>query len=663
MSQRIVCVGEPIKSYEVNQCIGCDRLNGRQYLYVPVRGKMFYAYDLDTRQKIGEAYTGINSPRGCMVAPDHMVYVCGDSTLFRYDPVENRGEILTDFVTERDKFGMKSTVWCMDVDEDGNLYMGASPDGSVYKYDTKSGTVAHSARLVEGTAIISGVRCYNGFVYASGHSGIASGKLYKLEAKTLELVDTLVLDTPDGRVENVPYISIVENVLIGGFGGLKLKVAVDLDTFTLIPVQDAVPCKLFMTQGRDGKYYSASVCGGLYEYDASARKMAPVVGFEDVNIGFRCTKNALVTLRDPDLPGDSLLTCDEHDGTPIFYNLQTKRTVRWEGFVAEEDGGGNYLRGFANGPEGSGNIYLGAFQTSHCSAFNTQEQRVICRYDTGAHQTDSQLWYRGKIYAGVYATGCLVEVDPQTKERRVLLELKKEFRQARIHTLSCGDGKVFVGSTPDSGQYGGCIGWYDLESGECYVERNVLQDQTNHCVVYQNGYLYGTGSTSGGNKTGFNGDSAKIFVYDVENRRKIGEYTVDIPGIEKPPFIAGIAADPNVPGKFWGIVSETLFSFRFDADWKVTFREELSFAKDTYYFEGSKQWFPRPILFGRDGYIYAAFDERGCTQRINPKDPQGDHQQILDHAPMHYILGEDGNFYYTENMTGNMATLFKLILN
>ena len=30
---------------------------------------------------------------------------------------------------------------------------------------------------------------------------------------------------------------------------------------------------------------------------------------------------------------------------------------------------------------------------------------------------------------------------------------------------------------------------------------------------------------------------------------------------------------------------------------------------------------------------------------------------------MHYILGEDGNFYYAENMTGNMATLFKLTLN
>lgn len=662
MNQKTTNLGTPITSYEVNQCIGCDKWDSHHNLYVPVRGKMFYAYDLDTRQKIGQAYTGINSPRGCVVASDHRVYVCGDQTLFRYDPAQNKGEIL-DFTPELDEDGLKGVVWCMDVDQEDNLYMGASRDGSVYKYNTKTGAVTHSPRLVEGVAIISGVRCHKGFVYASGHSGTESGVLYKLDSETLRPVDSLVMETPNGIVENIPYISIVDNVLIGGFGGLKLTVAVDLDTFTLIQIQDAVPCKLFVTQGRGEKSYFAAICGGLYEYDSKARKMAPVAGFEDVSVGFRSAKHALVTLDDPQLPGDSLVTCDEHDGTPIFYNLQTGKTVRWDGFVAEEDGGGSYLRGFASGPKGSGDIYLGAFQTDHCSVFNTGVQKVTSRYCTGAHQTDSQLWYRGKIYAGVYATGCLVEVDPETNERRVLVELKKQFRQARIHTLSAGDGKIFAGSTPDSGQYGGCIAWYDLETGESYVERNVLQDQTNHCVVYQNGYLYGTGSTSGGNKTGFNGDDAKIFVYDVENRRKVGEYTVDIPGIEKPLFIAGIAPDPKEAGKFWGIVSETLFSFRFDEHWNATFKEELSFAKDTYYFEGSKQWFPRPILFGEDGYLYAAFDEKGGTQRINPQNPKGDHTRILDHAPMHYILGEDGNFYYTENMTPHMDTLFKLTLN
>ena len=662
MDQKITNLGTPVTSFEVNQCVGCDAWDGHYNLYIPVRGKMFYAYDLTTGKKIGEAYTGINSPRGCMVTSDHRVYVCGDSTLFCYDPAENQGRILN-FATERDEWGLKGTVWCMDADGENNLYMGASQGGSVYKYNTTTGEVIHSARLVQGVAIISGVRCHKGFVYASGHSGIESGRLFKLDAKTLALVDTLELDTPEGRVENIPYITIVEDVLIGGFGGLKLTPAVDLNTFELIRIRDAVPCKLFMTKGRDRKYYCVSVTGGLYEYDAAEKKMTPVAGFEDATVGFRATKHALVALDDPRLPGDSLVTCDEHDGTPIFYNLETKKTVRWDNFVAEGDGGGSYLRGFANGPKGSGDLYMGAFQTDSCSVFNTAAQAVTGRYHTGAHQTDSQLWYRGKIYAGVYATGCLVEVDPKTGERRVLVELKKEYKQARIHTLSAGDGKIFAGSTPDSGQYGGCIAWYDLETGESYVERNVLQDQTNHCVVYQDGYLYGTGSTNGGNKTGFNGDSAKLFVYDVANKRKVGEYTVDIPGIEKPLFIAGIAADPKEKGKFWGIVSETLFSFRFDKNWNVTFREELSFAKDTYYYEGSKQWFPRPILFGEDGYLYAAFDEKGKTQRINPQDPQGDHTQILDHAPMHYILGEDGNFYYTENMTPNMATLFKLELN
>ena len=662
MDRVIENLGELVTSYELNECVACDQINGHHYYYAPVRGKRFYAYDLNTGEKLAEAYTGINSPRGCVVASDHRVYVCGDSCLFCFDPLSLKGEILPGFVPERETW-TQGTVWCMTIDDQDNLYMGAHPDGSVYKYNTKTRVLSHSKRLIEGTAIIRSLGYYKGHIYASGYSGTVGGLLYKLDVETLELVDALDIQASLGKAKNMGIMTIVENVLIGGFSGLSQRLAVDLDAFQIIEVQDAVPCKRFMTRGRDRKYYCVCIDGGLYEYDPVMRKMTPVAGFEHVDIGFCCTKNALVTLNRPDLPGDSLLTCDEHDGTPVFYNLQTKKTVRWPDFVAEGDGGGSYVRAFASGPKGSGDIYLGAYQTGHCSVFNTGLQKVVKRYDNTDHQTDSQVWYRGKIYSGAYASGSLVEIDMETGRSRRLISMKKDYHQTRIHTVAAGGGKVFAGTTPDTGLYGGALVCYDVETGECYVEENLVKDQSIQCLVYRDGYLYGTGSTCGGTKTGFNGDAAKLFIYDVQNRKMVKEFTVELPGIDTPPFIAGIAADPKEAGKFWGIVSETLFSFTVDEYWNAAFREELSFAKDTYYYEGSKQWFPRPILFGEDGYLYAAFDEKGCTQRVNPLDPKGDHTRILDHAPMHYILGEDGNFYYAENMTGNMATLFKLILN
>ena len=79
-------IGMPIISFEVNECIACDVFQGHTYYYAPVRGMQFYAYDLNTKQKVCQAYTGINSPRGCALGSDHKVYVCGDRNLFQYDP-------------------------------------------------------------------------------------------------------------------------------------------------------------------------------------------------------------------------------------------------------------------------------------------------------------------------------------------------------------------------------------------------------------------------------------------------------------------------------------------------------------------------------------------------------------------------------------------------
>lgn len=648
-------IGMPITSFEVNECIVCDVFEGHRYYYAPVRGMQFYAYDLDTRQKVCSAYTGINSPRGCALTSDHKAYVCGDHTLFQYDPCTRTGRILPDF-------NPKGTTWCMTVDDQDNLYMGSSPGGNVLKYNPATGETTSSPRLLEGVGTIRSLGYHNGFIYANGSNGTGNDKiLFKLDSLTLQPVAQLNMQREMGNEGDLRVVTVAGDLLLCSLLGRQDTLAVDLKKFRSVTIGPDAKSSLSFAQGRDGKYYAVSVSGGLREIDPENRTVRSVPGFENANIGFRCSKHVLMQMDDPELPGDSLFTCDAHDGTPVFYNLETGKTVRWPGFTGE-DGGGHYVRAFANGPKGSGELYMGAYQTDYCSVYNTHEQRVTCRYNTGGHQTDSQVWYRGKVYAGVYATGCLTEADARNNTRRVLIDLKSQHHQARIHTMTAGDGKVFAGTTPDIGLYGGCIAWYDLDKEEAYVERNVIKDQTIHCVVYQNGYLYGTGSTLGGTKTFFTGDAAKIFVYDVANRRKIGEYTVDIAGIDTPPFIAGIAADPNIPGKFWGVVSETLFSFTFDSDWKIRFREEVSFGKDGYYYEGSKQWFPRPILFGEDGYLYVCFDQKGGMRRINPQDPQGDNERIMEDIPMHYILGEDGFLYYAENMTDKMRYLKKLRL-
>lgn len=85
--------------------------------------------------------------------------------------------------------------------------------------------------------------------------------------------------------------------------------------------------------------------------------------------------------------------------------------------------------------------------------------------------------------------------------------------------------------------------------------------------------------------------SASLFVYDVEAMKVIACMEIEdaIAGLKNPvSFVDVIEADPEVPGKFWGIVSDTLFSYTFDMDTKTfAVKEELSFGKSTYNHGGS----------------------------------------------------------------------------
>jgi hypothetical protein len=203
--------------------------------------------------------------------------------------------------------------------------------------------------------------------------------------------------------------------------------------------------------------------------------------------------------------------------------------------------------------------------------------------------------------------------------------------------------------------YGGCLAIIDLNTLERHVERNVVQDQSINSLVYHDGYVYGSTSIYGGTGTAVRDDlSAKIFVYDVANRKKVGEFDLRdyIGGFEgNIGFISGIAADPNVAenGRFWGLVSETLFTFTYDVETgKFTAREEISYDKNTYNATNNKHWFPRPFRFDDNGNLYVSFESNGGLRRINTENTK-DHERVMPYTPIHYVLGEDGNLYYLKS--------------
>ena len=137
----------------------------------------------------------------------------------------------------------------------------------------------------------------------------------------------------------------------------------------------------------------------------------------------------------------------------------------------------------------------------------------------------------------------------------------------------------------------------------------------------------------------------------MDNKEKLAEFDLRnyISGIEgNIDYIGGIAADPNVDenGRFWGIVSETLFSFTYDRDTgKLSVKEELSFKKNSYPTGGNRNWFPKPFCFDGKGNLYLAFEDTGGMRRINLENT-ADNERIMPMTPLYYTLGEDGNIYY-----------------
>ena len=320
----------------------------------------------------------------------------------------------------------------------------------------------------------------------------------------------------------------------------------------------------------------------------------------------------------------------------------------------------------------------------------------------GLHFYEGKLYSGHYGQAGI----TMIDLEKETATPLYTLEYGA-FNQHRSHTFTSGDGKVFLGTAPCLGGLGGMISWYDIEAERIYVAagpeaedvyytaaglldqegkaikqvwynaltnekmdfdedgdgtddshiivdgqsvqrfHGVIEDQTPICLIYKDGYIYGCTSRAGGSGSDNTGvGNACLFVYDVNTMKLVASLDISkmIDGLTTPvEFIDVIAEDPDVPGKFWGVVSDTLFSFTFDMEKKAfNVKEELSLGKAKYS-HGNNSWQSRDIIF--DGnFMYVVFGSNG-TYLINRKDVSV-YYQISAVVPKKMVLAADRNLYF-----------------
>lgn len=651
-----MALGEPILG-DINMTEYAEFVesNGVTYLMVPAKGGRLYVFnftdflDGKTNEKGDYVHTwlpdGIGIPRGIAEDSKGTVYVVGDAPSVFYYNVRtgNSGKINVGLA------GISGVT----VDNSDNVYVSgkSGSNGLVYKINTNNGNKVTEIYRSNDVTTLQTIVWGGNRLYVQGPFAKDVGN----GSTILELTES---GKPTGRFYDMPmtggvyYLSYVGGVVFAGHSAKMADglVAVDTTGSVMRELKLGKDASLLgtVTNEKDGKAYMILYGDGLYEYDVKAKKLTQKVSSSGNTRNLRMRdgyftygSSEFILTFGPSSASGHRISGDNMG--PAYNELFTGAYSTYSG------------RSITPGLPGSGvSVYIGGYLTPNVTSYSPgEEDPLVVEFSNTHAQTDSLLTYDGKVYAGCYSGAFLMEYDPATGIALELVHgLKDEYEQLRIHGLAAGDDKIFFSTVPADQTYGGCIGWYDLMTGDVYVERNVVKDQSVLGIVYdeETDILYGATTVRGGTNADGKADCAVIMAYDVANRKVLGQFDVNHLTGDKAQYISNVTKDP-VTGKMWGLVSQTLFSFEYK-DGKMTFTEEWeapTVPNDRYPNGGSKNWFPRPIVFDGDGNLYFGTDEEAygimkMTLDENRKIVKS--QSISKSTTRIYTVGADGNFYY-----------------
>lgn len=682
----VIVSDSPIKTFEISTYSATGMINGQPYIYLHTEGKKLFVYNLETGEKYDEVDTRFTVCRGITVDDEGRVWMIGSQYYLQcYDPYAKM--ITAEYSTQGN---MESGGDIIYVPETGCLYFGSFMKAHIYEFNVATRKLRDLGSHNDDTSYACGIAYDNGYVYCGIVGNKNSDDIHTREVVKIRLSDgALVGRTDVSSCVNKKEIMIRGAAVVNGVyiaGGIEMDhmLAIDTETMELteLTYNGTVitnPVNFSVSESYNGEHYFSLKSNG-YNYvnngdgtwtGNKGTVRAGLYAMNDTTGEIRFVSNSITNSlpygQDTiiDIYGDPCVFWNA-GGVPRYYNLNTGEVTILSDLVSNTDGAPITIDSITTGAPGSNTIMIGAFNNDKCSVYNTETGTVVGNFYANG-QSDCMIWYDGYLYVGNYKSGILTQIiaddefqNTSNKNNKVLIDFRystdpngEYFNQVRVHALAAGDGKVFAGTMPDSYLRGGCIGWYDTVTGETYIERNVVQNQSINSLVYHDGYLYGTTTTAGG--TGSGADmtlSAKMFIYDVENKRKVAEIDLrdKIDGLpERLSYVSGIVADPNIDtnGKLWGTVAEVLYSFTFDeANADIIVKEELVLNKAKYTGGSSKG---TNICF-LDGYIYAYFGGSTLFLKMDYNDPtQYTALPVAD--PSHYVIGEDKNLYYSNDDT------------
>lgn len=695
-----VYLGEPLTGeMSITEDIERFSVDGKDYIVVAAKGGTLYVFkltefmakfkpnaDVDPNTWIyDQKTTGIDVSRGLVGDGKGKFYVVGGSNhMYVYDFHESTG-YKVELPTTR------GSVNDICIDDKGNLYIALTPNvpqqpAQILKVDTNDNnkiTVAYETMDLDYTSAVIWGEDGNVYTVGPARGKLGCCEVHKFNPETGEKLGTYFLE----KTTFVLYLSYIDGVVFVGNSNTISEGFVALDTKTMQKIDMGVDAWIMgcVPHPKNGVTYMMCSNAMVYKYDVASRSLSMMPDLVGVGLNMRLRNPWLENVEYGRISGEAIFTMAAGGATPTLMSIDGDGFEQFpemiEGAISPAQvrtivsgipgvlKNKVYTDGSMSLDQSEVAVYVGGFLTPRVNAYGPdmeeEADRIFKGFSNGHAQTDAMIIYKDKIYAGCYSGGYIVEYDPVTDETRDLIPdgLYKSYQQVRLHAMDAGDDKIFFGTIPTTGVYGGVVGWVDLITGEITVIDKPAGELAFNSVCYDEstGLLYACGTTKVGQNTIIHAEEALMLVYDVKNNKKLGEFSClssrnpysdmvwDLEnGDVLPPYIAGIAQDPQT-GKIWGMVGRTLFSMYYDpAVGGLRMHEEWANpkggGKSIYASGGALHWFSRPFMFDGNGYVYVPMESYGIV-RFNLSDPS-DNIIVGSDGTRIMAMGSDGNIYF-----------------
>lgn len=621
-----------------------DEVDGELYAYSMANGGYFNVVKVSNNELVySELIQGVQQVWAHTVTEDHVVYMAAlgpanDGWLLRYDPQNGKIEDLG-----REFPGYQ--YWSITSDGKDNIYIGTfkEKEAIIIKYNIASqkyenlGVVGSEKEL----GYVRSIAYHDNKLYLG--MGV-NASVYQMDLSTKEVVDITqntydLIDKP-GNKEDIKYVydmSVVKNHLVArfdhdGMGAILLYNLNEQKWEDKVLKKDTSGKESYGAFGwnslidNDGKTY-ISFERQLHELDTNTLTEKAIGGGV---FGFRGA--ALYDFGE----GPEFVT-SERLGSTLRIKLEDGRRKQVPNVMR-----GSALKLHNLGKDNNGDLYVTTYPGGPKGAkYSMQDEKY-----TSYAQTQAEGMIAGKgntMYFGEYPGAVIKSMDTQTLELKTLFNLKDNHEQDRPYIMKYEDDLLLIGTIPDYKKLGGTLSIYNPDTNDLKTYRNVVENQSIVGLAKKGNYIYGSTTTKGGLDSTSTAKKPVIFVWDIENEKKVNEIELEIPGLNDTPMISGLSFDEN--GMLWGAVDGFLFTLNPD-----TLKVEN--YKNIYPNVGNRgMWRPVHIEFGDDGFVYS--DVAGKLTVVDPSTEEWDHTTIstkkeVDFMTLSYDKEGSQNIYIVQ---------------